>query len=92
VITARQAESMIKKFKEDVNEFQALAVCMKCGSTYVDLNSPTVLECCNCGNTVEWNPTRFTISRDADILHDVKMGIDAANVGVGESLMNLVTS
>lgn len=52
-------------------EYKPVVFCVRCGSTRLDQNSITQLACYDCGNTIPWDGTLFSIRRRPKYTGDV---------------------
>ena len=71
---AAMARACEKQVRQSITEQVPIIFCVGCGSTHVDQNSINELRCYNCGNRLDWDARRFSISRNKD-LRDVVTAI-----------------
>jgi hypothetical protein len=75
--STEDVNKILTKYAESISRHRPVIFCVKCGSTRLDQNSITELQCYDCGNIQSWNAFRFAVAREGKI-SDVESAIESA--------------
>jgi len=62
-INKEDLEKILKTYMESIEKYQPIVFCVSCGSTNLDQNSVSQIQCYDCRNKGIWNGQKFSIAR-----------------------------